>query len=370
MIPTDTGSPDLERQAARSFEARFGSLPDAVAFAPGRVNLLGEHTDYNGGFVLPMALALGTAVSLGRGGPPGTIRIASESFDTEETRDIDEAATGAWSDYILGSLRAAAAPLVAETGLRILVASDLPVGAGLSSSAAVEVCTLRAAGSLTGAQLDPVAVALRARSVENDFVGMPCGIMDQFAVSVGTPGAALFLDTRTLTHRRVPLPGGHRFLVIHSGVSHRLTDDGYSTRVAECNAACEALGVDMLSDLGPNDLERVASLRPPLNRRARHVVTENQRVLDAADALGAGQAGRFAELMIASHRSQRDDYDVSVPEVDALVEGVLAAGGEGARLTGGGFGGSIVVLVKEGRVQGLRETISADYPTARVLAEM
>jgi galactokinase len=363
-----TGTPaDLTARTARAYAARFGAEPEVTVFAPGRVNLLGEHTDYNGGLVLPMPLSLGVAVAAGRGGVAGRLLVASDSFESEETRALGERATGAWSDYVLGSV-AAAMPPGADAGLRMLLASDLPVGAGLSSSAAVEVATLRAMHGLAGREEDPVETARAARGVENDFVGMPCGIMDQFAVSVGTPGRALLLDTRRLAHREVGLPEDHRVVVVHSGVSHRLTDDGYATRVAECEAACAALGVEVLSDLGPEDLDRIARLAPPLDRRARHVVTENRRVRDAVAALEVGDAAGFGGLMVESHASQRDDYAVSVPEVDALVAAALDLGATGARLTGGGFGGSIVALVEEATIPGFREAIAGRAPAARVLA--
>ncbi|RME16213.1 MAG: galactokinase, partial [Alphaproteobacteria bacterium] len=345
-----TTEPALREQAARAFEARFGAPPEAVAFAPGRVNLLGEHTDYNGGLVLPMPLGLGIAVALGRGAGPGVAAIASDNFEGIDRRPLDAPASGAWSDYVLGSLALGAPGAFAESGVNLLVAGNLPVGAGLSSSAAVEVACLRGVDALLGRAGDAVETALAARRVENDFVGMPCGIMDQFAVSVGAPGKALFLDTRTLEHRPVPMLEGFSLVVIHSGVSHRLADDGYANRVAECKAACAAMGVALLSDLGPEDLGAIARLAPPLDRRARHIVTENQRVRDAVAALERGDAPAFAAAMNASHISQRDDFEVSVPEVDALVEGALAAGAIGARLTGGGFGGSVVALVPEARI--------------------
>jgi galactokinase len=249
-----------------------------------------------------------------------------------------------------------------------MVAGTLPMGAGLSSSAAIEVCTLRLADALFGTRTDPVTVARLARRVENDFVGMPCGIMDQFAISVGEVGRALLLDTRTLAHEAVPLPEGHAFVVVHSGIAHKLTEDGYATRVAECRAACEMLGVEALSDLTLDDMDRIEALDAPLGARARHVVTENDRVRRGVAALSDGDAARFAEAMIASHRSQSTDYAVSLPQIDALVDGALAAGAIGARLTGGGFGGSIVALVADDRQDDLRQALAADFPLARVLA--
>ena len=358
----------LIHEAGQGFETRYGRPPEAVAFAPGRVNLMGEHTDYNGGVVLPMPLSLGVAVALGPGDGPGTIRVSSAAYDAEETRRVDEAATGAWSDYVLGALQSLVADEIAASGLDVSVASNLPVGAGLSSSAAIEIATLRAAAKLYGKPVDPVAFARKARAVENDFVGMPCGIMDQFAVSVGAPGNALFLDTHTLDYHPAPLPEGYRFLVIHSGVSHRLTDSGYATRVAECHAACAALGVETLSDLGPGDLDRIDAIPDPLNRRARHIVTDNRLTREGLAALEAGDAQAFGRLMVESHATERDNYEITVPETDAQVAAAVAAGALGARQTGGGFGGAIVVLVAEPDVDRITARLAEAFPATRLLA--
>lgn len=359
---------DLNRTASDGFQARFGRAPAVVAFAPGRVNLMGEHTDYNGGYVLPMPLELGVSVALGPGDVPGQIRFASAAFEAEEIRSVDETATGAWSDYVLGALKALVAPEIAEAGLCVFVASNLPVGAGLSSSAAVEIGTLRAAATMFAKPADPVDFALKARAVENAFVGMPCGIMDQFAVSVGAPGNALFLDTRTLEYHPAPLPEGHSFLVIHSGVSHQLTNSGYATRVAECKAACAALGVEMLSDLGEGDLARIDAIPEPLNRRARHIVTDNRLTREGIAALEAGDAAAFGRLMVESHATERDNYEITVPETDALVAAAVADGALGARQTGGGFGGAIVVLVADDAVDAFSARLAAAFPATRLLA--
>ena len=359
---------ELNRVAGQGFEARFGRAPEVTAFAPGRVNLMGEHTDYNGGVVLPMPLGIGVSVALGRAGTAGEIRVSSAEFEAEETRQIDETATGAWSDYVLGAVKALVAPELAGAGLNVFVASNLPVGAGLSSSAAVEIATLRAAAALFDKPADPVDFARKARAVENDFVGMPCGIMDQFAVSVGLPGNALFLDTQTLDYHPAPLPAGYSFLVIHSGVSHRLTDSGYATRVAECKAACAALGVETLSDLGPGDAARIDGLPAPLDRRARHIVTDNRLTRAGRAALEAGDAAAFGRLMVESHATERDNYEITVPETDAQVAAAVEFGALGARQTGGGFGGSIVVLVAEDRVDALTARMAAAFPATRLLA--
>ncbi|MEJ1998074.1 MAG: galactokinase [Maritimibacter sp.] len=360
---------DIQATVTKAFETHFGTAPDVVADAPGRVNLLGEHTDYNGGYVLPIALnGLGVAIALGRGGTPGRLEAWSDTFHATETRQIGEGKAGHWSDYLLGCVQAVAAEDVAQHGLRAVLVTTLPMGAGLSSSAALEVASFRALTRLVGAEMDPVDLAVAARKVENEFVGMPCGIMDQFCISVGEPGQALFLNTRTLEHSPAPALPGHSFVVISSGVSHQLTDDGYATRVRECNAACAALGVELLSDLGPDDLARIGAIDEPMNRRARHVVTDNQLTLEGLAALNAGDAAAFGRLMVASHASERDDFQITVAETDALAEAACAAGALGARQTGGGWGGSVVALVPTPQVDALCATITGAFPQARILA--
>ncbi|MEM9709907.1 MAG: galactokinase [Pseudomonadota bacterium] len=362
------GQRSLKAEAAQLFGARFGAEPEVVDYAPGRVNLLGEHTDYNGGFVLPMPLPLGTAVALSPKGPSGHLAAASLAFDGVETRDLARLKEGGWTDYIVGSLSEVFGGALPETGFEIAVVADLPLGSGLSSSAALEVAVMRAVNRSFELDLSPVEIAKRAQRAENDYVGMPCGIMDQYSVSVGNPGTAVFLDTRALQSETVPLPASHKFVVIHSGVSHRLTGGSYGERVAECQAAAAALGVESLSDLGLIDLDRIAELTPPLNGRARHIVTENNRVHQAAAALRGGETGKFADLLVESHASQRDDYAVSVEEVDRLVEVALGAGADGARLTGGGFGGSVVAFVANEKVDAVTATISETLPETRILA--
>ena len=358
----------LVQEASDGFERAFGQPADVARHAPGRVNLLGEHTDYNGGFVLPMPLRLGTVVAMGKGGEAGTLSAASTSFDGITTRRNDEQAIDTWTDYVMGSLHQLFGNQWPETGINVMISADLPLGSGLSSSAALEVATIRAACELFDIEKDDVEIAQMARRAENDFVGMPCGIMDQYSVSVGDPGHAIFLDTRALTSKVAPLPATHKLIIVHSGVAHKLTDDGYARRVAECAEARAALGVDSLSDLTMSDLGRIAGLPSPLDGRAKHIVTENDRVARAVKALEAGETAAFARLMVESHASQRDDYEVSVPEVDALVEGALEAGADGARLTGGGFGGSVVALVRKDLVETWCDTISSQFSKARILA--
>lgn len=359
---------DVQRAAKAAFVTAFGGPPTAVTHAPGRVNLLGEHTDYNGGYVLPMPLSLGTAVAMSTGEAPGTLEAVSASFEARETRDMHESATGAWTDYVLGALKMCLTRQQLGQGVRVAVASDLPLGSGLSSSAALEVAVIRAAAQIFDLTLSPQEVAVLARKAENDFVGLPCGIMDQFSVSVGTPGEVIFLDSAKLAFQTAPLVATHRIVVVHSGAPHKLTEAGYETRVLECTAAVAALGVETLSDLSLEDLDRLTALEDPLGRRARHVVTENDRALQGVAALRAGDAAAFGELMLASHASQRDDYEVSVPQVDALVAGAMAAGATGARLTGGGFGGAIVALVPNTETDRFTQEIVSSFAAARVLA--
>ncbi len=361
-------NPDLIASATSIFTDAFGTPAEVSAYAPGRVNLLGEHTDYNGGYVLPMPLSLGIAVAMDQRGTAGSVEMVSTSFDGTTLRDINGASDESWSDYIIGSLQALLGDATSDTGIRISVATDLPVGSGLSSSAALEVAVIRAANELFSLGKNPVDIALLARSAENNFVGVPCGIMDQFSVSVGTPGQAIFLATRDLTYEKAPIPDSHNLVIIHSGVSHKLSEDGYETRVKECRAACAELGVEMLSDLSMDDMLKIDALPDPLAGRARHIVSENDRVLRGIAALNAGETTQFAELMLGSHASQRDDYAVSVAEVDQLVEGAMRAGATGARLTGGGFGGSIVALVDKTIVEKFSAEITENFPNARILA--
>ena len=338
----------------------FGREPSVVASAPGRVNLIGEHTDYNGGAVLPAVLPRRTTVALAPrddrtmrvhttfGGAAATYELGAES----RRRDC--------FDYVQGCTWALAEQGIAVPGCDVAIDSTVPAGGGLSSSAALEVALLRALRELVGFPLDDHALARIAHRAEHGFVGAKVGIMDQMAVSLADETAALFLDTRTLATERVPLPATAELAVIDSGVRHALVADGYNARRAECEQAAAALGVPELCRLGPDALDRIAGLPAPLDRRARHVVTEHARVGQAVAALRTGDLAHVGALFAASHASQRDDYEVSVPAVDRLV--ALAAATphvHGARLTGGGFGGSIVLLVDRGRAAAVAADVVA-----------
>jgi galactokinase len=307
--------------------------------------MLGEHTDYNDGFVLPAAIPQTTTVEIARS---RTGEIALHSVNECEPGAVvsyrfGDAAPPGFARYIDGCLRALLEHAMQAPPVTLLIHSTVPIGAGLSSSAALEVATLRALRALLGLALDDVELARLAQLAESRYVGVRCGIMDQMAASLADEAHMLFLDTRTLERRLVPFPPGTRPIVVHSGVTRSLAASGYNERRRECEAAARALGVGSLRDAA--DARAVRALPAPLDRRARHVISENARVVEAARGV---PAPRFGALMSASHASLRDDYDVSTPELDALVECLAAQPGvHGARLTGAGFGGACVALVDD-----------------------
>ena len=345
----------------RSFEDVYGTSPEIVARAPGRVNLIGEHTDYNDGFVLPAAIPLKTEVALRRR-TDTRVRVWTTAFDASEPTafEIDVSArAGDWADYVRAIVNVMRECGV-DSGVDLRIDSNVPLGSGLSSSAALLVATARALRQAFSLNVDDLQIALLARRAENDFVGAPVGIMDQMACSLADERSALLIDTRSLAYERVPLPEGAALLVIDSGVRHSHASGDYRVRRQECHRAAEALGVTTLRDVTAGDLPRIAALSPPLDRRARHVVTENDRVLAGAHALRRGDLTRVGELFFESHASMRNDFEISVPEIDALVEAAHGVHGVyGARLTGGGFGGSIVALVASGRERDAGESIIA-----------
>ncbi|MBC7938149.1 MAG: galactokinase [Chitinophagaceae bacterium] len=355
----------IDPASAPGFEAVFGAAPDVLAAAPGRVNLLGEHTDYNDGHVLPIAIPQQTTVGMRASAGPG-ITLHAQNFGQTVEFTLDDAPPDQFARYVFGCLREAARAGVNVPPLQIHVASPVPMGVGLSSSAALEVATLRALRELTAAPWDDVRIAQLAQRAEVEHAGVRCGIMDQMAASLAGSTHALWLDTRTLERRLVPLPGGSEILVLHSGIERTLAASGYNTRRAECERAAELLGLASLRDISDPAVAR--QLPEPLRRRVRHVLTENARVLQAVEA----DAERFGELMNASHTSMRDDYEVSHPQLDRLV--ALLQGQPdvyGARLTGGGFGGACVALCKAGTPRALADLVLAVYqrdnPRGRLL---
>jgi galactokinase len=343
---------DRAGRVAAAFAERTGRDPDGVWAAPGRVNLIGEHTDYNDGFVLPAAIDRQVLAAAGRRGD-GRLRLWSLQAGPPADLALAEVGPGrveGWAAYPAGVAWALGQAGVELGGADVVVDGDVPAGSGLSSSAALECATATALADLGGAGLDRVALAGLARRAENEVVGVPSGVMDQMVSMLGRAGHALFLDTRSLATEQVPLPleaAGLCLVVIDTRAGHRLVDGAYADRRAACEAAAAVLGVPALRDATPEQVEAAAeALGDPGLRRARHVVTENARVLEAVAWLRSGDLDRLGPLLAASHASLRDDYEVSSPELDTAVEAAVDAGAVGARMTGAGFGGSAIALVR------------------------
>ena len=323
-----------------TYQQKFGHSPAHIARAPGRVNLLGEHTDYNDGYVLPTAIPQRTYVQIARS-PADRYEVYAENLDELQRFYIEEAVPHGFVKYVFGCIA-----LLINKGYRIepvqmRIRSDVPIGAGLSSSAAIEVAVLRALRALFKLELDDVEIAKTAQQAEIEFAHVHVGIMDQMASSLADTAHMLFIDTRTLSRRLVMLPADTAVVVVDSGVPRQLSTSVYNQRRAECDAAARMLGVAALRDV--SDIASVEALPEPLLRRARHVVTENQRVLDA---VRSESAVKFGVLMNQSHYSLRDDYEVSIPQLDILTDIMRNTPGVyGARLTGAGFGGCCVCLV-------------------------
>lgn len=353
---------DPAARAAAAFRTAHGDAPARVAHAPGRVNLIGEHTDYNDGFVLPCAIDRGTAVAIG---PAADGMISVTSADYDETDQFDPAApfvpAPGWRSHVravAAVFRARGLPLA---GARLGIAGDVPQGAGLSSSASLGVAL---AAALDGEQrFDATELALIAQAAENDFVGVACGNMDQLIAAHGQAGAALLIDCRSLETKAVALPEDMAVLIIHSGISRGLVESAYNERRAACEAVAARLGVKALRDADLPALAAAAGLDAVACRRARHVISENARTLAMAAAVAAGDWPQIGTLMAASHASMRDDFEITLPEIDALVVRLAAATGGigGARMTGGGFGGCVVALARSDRVPALHAAALAHF---------
>ena len=365
------------------FTELTGTAPSGVWSAPGRVNLIGEHTDYNEGFVLPFAIPHRTyaAASLR---DDDRIRVASTFADEAvvvSLSELDELfptplgeapRVPEWSAYVLGvawalrALNPSTSP--GSAGVDIAIASDVPVGAGLSSSAAIEGSVASALNELWGLGLDPVTLAQVGRRAENEAVGAPTGIMDQMASMLGQADAATFLDCRTLETRSVPTgftAEGLEVLVIDTQVKHAHSTGGYRERRASCERGAELLGIRSLRDAGVDDLPRAAELMDDVTfRRVRHIVTENQRVLDTVTALDERGPRAIGDLLVASHASMRDDFEISVPELDLAVDVALAHGAIGARMTGGGFGGAAIALIERASLAAVSDAVTQAFSDA------
>ncbi len=358
-------------QAAQWFQAQYGRAPEGVWHAPGRANLIGEHTDYNDGFVLPFALDRGTFAAAAPhedgvlelssrqdpGGTAGVSKTVTIRLDT-----LAPGSVAGWAAYPAGVVWALRQAGYAVPGARVAVDSDLPQGAGLSSSAALECAVALALTQLAGLDVARQELAGIARRAENDFVGVPTGIMDQSAALLGQAGHALLLDCRSGEADSVPLDpalSGLALAIIDTRARHALTESGYGARHIECEEAARALGVQTLRDIA--GLDSLAGLDDPvLRRRARHVITENQRVLEAAALLRRGKVAGIGRLLNESHASLRDDFEISWPEADVAVDAATAAGALGARMMGGGFGGSVIALLPEDG-SAVHEAVSAAF---------
>jgi galactokinase len=349
----------------RDFVTLFNCLPTVSADAPGRVNLIGEHTDYNGGFVLPTAIPQRTRVELAPR-VDQLVRVWSSAAGPRDQwtqyRLGAETPGQGWLDYVQGITATLQRAGHLVQGFNARLDSSVPLGSGLSSSASLSVSLLRALRTAFALNLDDVEIARLGQRSENEFVGARVGIMDPMAASLADEGTALFLDARSLDFQRVPLPAGADLVVLESGVAHNHAAGDYNSRRAECERACALLGVAQLRDLTVADLPRIEALPEPLDRRARHVVTENERVYAAVEAMRTGDLPRLGELFYASHASMRDDYQVSVPEIDLIVD--LARTDSdvyGCRLTGGGFGGSVVMLARAGCGRDVAQRLAREY---------
>ena len=355
------------------FERLYGYEAAAAYFAPGRVNLIGEHTDYNGGFVFPCALNFGTTLRIAPN-HDGCLRFRSVNMEQAVECPIDREFAPLpdrnWINYPLGCIAQLAALAGGlSTGYDMLFEGNVPLGAGLSSSASIEVVTAYAFNDLLGLGLNLTAIAKVAQQAEHTYAGVQCGIMDQFVASNGQKDHALFLKCDTLEFVQVPLRlDGVAIVITNSHSPHRLDSGTYNERVQACQKAVECIRAEVqiayLSELSPETFERVQHTLtdPVLLRRARHVVSETQRTKDAVQALQQGDLNRFGQLMNASHRSLRDDYEVTGTELDTLaqaawqVEGVL-----GSRMTGGGFGGCTVSLVRQEAIEAFKQQVSRVY---------
>jgi galactokinase len=366
---------ELAAHVTAEFQKHYGRAPRWIVAAPGRVNVIGEHTDYNDGFVLPMAIER-YAIMAADAPLPGSVTAQSQItvFDThfDETATIDITApvtkgTPKWSNYIRGVLCGFQHRGVKIPALDIAFLSTVPLGGGLSSSAALEVCTATLIEAVTGKTIDPVEKALLAQKAEHDFAGVPCGIMDQFISALGREGQLLLLDCRTRKTELVPMSDPSvALLVINTNVKHELSGGEYAERRAQCEEAARNLGVKSLRDVTAEQLEKnKGKLSEVVYRRARHVIGEIERTTHAAEGIRQSNWPTVGQLMYASHYALRDDYEVSCKELDDVVEIAEDIGYKGGiygcRMTGGGFGGCCVALVKADCVDAITKKIAADY---------
>lgn len=367
----------VEQQVVETFGALYGTAPQWVVWGAGRVNLIGEHTDYNDGFVLPLALEQGVWIGLRARGDK---EVHVRSLDFQESAALGSAALGSaaldlrrlergrggWVAYVAGVAWALQSAGYALRGWEGVMGGDVPIGAGLSSSAALEIATARAFAAVAGWPWDAAAMARAGQRAENEWVGVQCGIMDQMASAAGQVGYALLIDCRSLESTLVPLPANTAVVVLDTGTRRGLVDSAYNERRAQCQAAAAFFGAPALRDVTMAQfLERAEQLDPLLRRRARHVISENARVLQAVEAMRAGNAAQLGALMNASHASLRDDFEVSSAELNQMVDLARQQSGcYGARMTGAGFGGCAVALAAAENAADFVERTAAAYVAA------
>ncbi len=347
-------------------EAVFGRAPEAVAFAPGRVNLIGEHTDYNGGHVLPVAIELGTTCAVSRRADD-EVHVHSEQVGGAPNVVPAGTLPEGWLAYVVGCTSLATGAGWLDSGLDIWLDGEVPLGAGLSSSAALECAVLSAIRGLSGPLDDRMAIALMAQRAENEYAGVPCGIMDQATSMLGRADHAVLLDSGRLTCDYVPLHAaelGLSLVLVNTNARHELNDGGYANRRASCELAARQLGVGLLAELDIESLPAVERLAEPERRRARHVVTEQARVAQAVRAFADEDLAAVGALFAGSHRSLAQDFEVSCPELDVAVASALSAGALAARMTGGGFGGSVIALARPADEQAIADAAEQAFAEA------
>jgi galactokinase len=363
---------ELGRHTAEQFAKTYGRPPQWIAAAPGRVNVIGEHTDYNDGFVLPMAIERYTVIAAAPAKDGATkIQLLSPLGDGAVTVDLTQplkpAPKGTWSNYPVGVIAGFVGRGAKPVGFDALIHSTVPLGGGLSSSAALEVATATLLEAITGHKLDPVDKALLCQKAEHDYAGMPCGIMDQFISVMGKQDHLLLLDCRSRKTELVPMSDPSKaLLIINTNVKHELTGGEYAKRRAQCEQAANILSLPSLRDATADMLLRArGKMEEVVFRRARHVIGEIERTPHAAEAVRASNWTTVGQLMYASHDSLRDDYEVSCPELDAVVEIAQAIGPKGGvigcRMTGGGFGGCAVAMVNADAVAAISDRIASEY---------
>jgi len=368
---------ELAAHIAVEFQKHYGRAPRWIVAAPGRVNVIGEHTDYNDGFVLPMAIERYAIMAADAAAAPGKISIYDTHFKEGATVDVSAPVTKGqpkWSNYIRGVLAGFQNRGVKLPALDVALLTTVPLGGGLSSSAALEVCTATLVEAATGKSIDPVEKALLAQKAEHEFAGVPCGIMDQYISALGREGHLLLLDCRTRQTELIPMSDpAVELLVVNTNVKHELGSGEYAKRRAECESAAKILGVASLRDATAEQLEKARGrMSEVVYRRARHVIGEIERTVHAAEGVRYSNWAAVGNLMYASHASLRDDYEVSCPELDIIVEiagDIGCQGGVyGCRMTGGGFGGCCVALVKTSAVDAISKKIATDYKTRTGIA--